>query len=187
MCTVTTTTITTTAAAAAVFNPERWYCILVVKTPTQPVGRKRPRDDDDGVVIANAAAAADDAATAEKSCSVSLQQQHGERRTHVQITQDPIEMVEQLNKNNSHSKTYRYEIATLLGPFQTETEASIIRTLWNFKSRSVIPRAIWAEVLANKFRLPLCHQPEVLLGLSEHFSIVSKHDGTVYLYPRNKK
>jgi hypothetical protein len=116
--------------------------------------------------------------------------EQAERRTFIFYTKDPISYVLKLNAADRRIKRtrtssipqYSYDIVTLMGPCRTEADARLMKALWDFKSRAVIPRAVWAESLARKFHMGICHQAKVMLPM-KRFDVVHRDDA-IYLYPK---
>lgn len=76
-------------------------------------------------------------------------------------------------------KSFSYHVVTIIGPFEKEEHAKIVEALWNFKSRAVTPRVVWAKVIADKFNRQIWHDMRNVFVL-RHFEVVHKDD-TVYL------
>jgi hypothetical protein len=174
------------------FVPERWYCFLVVKTPVVSPSASMTETTD--------AQQQQQQSPTKLSLNRKRVRTNGERRTSIHYSKDPFAFIASLNRSDSSSSLpppqdmagacapttlgYIYEIVTILGQFETEEDARIVKTIWNYKSRAVIPRALWAQEVAAKLNLPICHQPAVMLGLQQHFDVMA-HDNAIYLYPRN--
>jgi hypothetical protein len=103
------------------------------------------------------------------------------RRTFIYHAKDPILHVEKMNRAKKPA-LYKHEIVTILGPFQSEYDAKLLKELWNYRSRSTLPRSFWAEMLARHFGLQICHDMRLVLPM-RHFTV--QHRGTqVFLVPK---
>jgi hypothetical protein len=156
------------------FNQNKWYCTLALRIPTGSSKRKQliRVDENDN--------------TSEATKRVKLLDGEGgtvtEKRTFIYHSQDPIGHVARLNKMRKSHAHHTHEIVTVLGPFAHEDDAKLVCALWGWKSRAVLPRAVWAEVLADKFGARLCHNMNHIVSM-QHFDCA--HRGAhVYLYPK---
>jgi hypothetical protein len=78
-------------------------------------------------------------------------------------------------------KTFKYELAAIIGPFQTEYEAELIRRLWNHRSRAIMPRAAFCDALASYFHVSAGINPDVVSGTDRKYWDVQIYDQTVFL------
>ncbi len=72
-----------------------------------------------------------------------------------------------------------FQPVTILGPLQDAEDARKVQEIWKWKSRAILPRIVYAKVIADHFGLQVWHQLDALLGL-EHFDVVHR-DQDVYL------
>jgi hypothetical protein len=68
-------------------------------------------------------------------------------------------------------KKFSHHIVSIMGPVRTENAAQIIEVIWNYKSRAVSPRVVWAKVIADKFGLVVWHDMRNVFTL-KHYDVV---------------
>ena len=155
------------------FQFERWYCALAVRSPIA----KGP------VVPASSVIEEDTASAVEEPPLPSTNRKavRNKRRTFIYHTKDPIAYVEKLN-HARQPPLYKHEVVSVMGPLTREYDAKLIKELWNYRSRSIMPRSLWAELLARHFDLCICHDMQLMLPL-KHFTVQHRGD-QVYLVPK---
>lgn len=70
-------------------------------------------------------------------------------------------------------KSCEYKPAMIVGGFKNKEDASLFCTLWNHKSRGLIPRTAWGEVIAEHFKKKVYADPDIIFNdKREHWKLV---------------
>lgn len=80
-------------------------------------------------------------------------------------------------------------IAMILGPVATERDADVVRNAWGHKSRGVVPRAAWGELVAAWFRLGLYADLATIFGAvqpARYHALLQSHGGELWLVERER-
>lgn len=76
-------------------------------------------------------------------------------------------------------KSFSYQIVSIIGPCSRREEAVMIETVWNFRSRAVAPRMVFASVIAERFKIKSWHDIQCMFHI-KYFHLVQVGD-TIYL------
>lgn len=73
-------------------------------------------------------------------------------------------------------KKFSHHIVSIMGPVKSENAAKILEVIWNYKSRAVSPRVVWAKVIADKFGLVVWHDMRNVFTLKYYDVVHTEQD-----------